>query len=49
MAFKDEYEDALAKLSPKGEELTDVVKVSVHEIANKAADNFLTLLCRDVK
>ncbi len=39
MAFKDEY----ARTVTSGEPI-----IGVHEVANRAADNFLNLLCRDI-
>lgn len=42
MAFKDEYHWYL-----NNNELLKVDSSDVHQIANNAADNFLTLLCKD--
>jgi hypothetical protein len=46
MAFKDEYSTITAE---HGIDVDDVETNMIHDIANKAADKFLKILCRDVR
>ena len=46
MAFKDEFDNYMLKNHPTFKEEVET-EVNIHEISNRASNNFLNLLCKE--